>query len=322
MVRAATRRHRATGPHQGLREGLTKIKDIGWAGAQFRRTRQRYSALLMASLHRQSASLVHPNGPVRESSARLQRDGWGAAGSPVRTVVVDDHPLFRRGARELLERSGIFHVVAEAGSGREGLELAFSLQPDLLLLDVRLGDMDGHEALRRLRAAGSAVRVAIITASRDPEDLQSALRAGADAYLLKSAEPHALLAQLRRVVDGQLVLAEGLGESLARSIRDDRGSEALARAGLTEREHRILECISAGYGNQRIAEVLDIPEATVKVHVKRLLKKLGLHSRVEAALWCLNQARRVGPSGYRAQSPGQWMDPALAERCPDPVPLR
>jgi two-component system, NarL family, nitrate/nitrite response regulator NarL len=259
----------------------------------------------MASLHRPPGPLVHRNGPLRDSWAWQRPDGWSDAGSPVRAVVVDDHPLFRSGARDLMERSGAFQVVAEAGSGREGLELTLSLRPDLLLLDVRLGDMDGHEALRRLRAAGSDVRVAIITASRDPEDLRSALRAGADGYLLKSVEPHALLAQLRRVADGQLVLAEGLGECLARSIRDDRGSEALARAGLTERERQILEFIAEGHGNQRIAEDLDIAEATVKVHVKRLLKKLGLHSRVEAALWCVNQARRVGSSGYGARSPGQ-----------------
>lgn len=251
----------------------------------------------MASLHRPPASPVHRNAPAGQSWARPQPDGWSDAGSPVRAVVVDDHPLFRSGARDLMERSGAFHVVAEAGSGREGLELTLSLQPDLLLLDVRLGDMDGHEALRRLRAAGSDVRVAIITASRDPEDLRSALRAGADGYLLKSAEPHALLAQLRRVVDGQLVLAEGLGECLARSIRDDGGCEALERAGLTGRERQILECIATGRSNHGIAEDLDIAEATVKVHVKRLLKKLGLHSRVEAALWCMSQrqpARRQG----------------------------
>jgi two-component system nitrate/nitrite response regulator NarL len=211
---------------------------------------------------------------------------------PARAVVVDDHPLFRRAARDLMERGGGFRVVGEAGSGREGLELASSLQPDLVLLDVRLGDMDGIDALRRLRETGVESRVAVITASRDPADLRAALRAGADGYLLKSTEPYALLAQLRRVAAGQMVLADGLAESLARSIRDDRACEALERAGLTARERQILECIATGHSNLKIAAELQISDATVKVHVKHLLKKLGLHSRVEAALWCLDQRRR------------------------------
>jgi two-component system nitrate/nitrite response regulator NarL len=214
---------------------------------------------------------------------------------PARAVVVDDHPLFRRAARDLMERGGGFLVVGEAGSGRAGLELAASLQPDLVLLDVRLGDMDGIDALRRLRETGVASRVAVISDSRVPADLQAALRAGADGYLLKSAEPQALLAQLRRVAAGQMVLADGLAESLARSIRDDRGCEAVALAGLTVRERQILECIAAGHRNLKIAAELQISDATVKVHVKHLLKKLGVHSRVEAALWCLDQRRRGSP---------------------------
>jgi two-component system, NarL family, nitrate/nitrite response regulator NarL len=211
---------------------------------------------------------------------------------PARAVVVDDHPLFRRAARDLMERGGGFCVVGEAGSGRAGLELAASLRPDLVLLDVRLGDMDGIDALRRLRETGIESRVAIISDSRDPADLQVALRAGADGYLLKSTEPQALLAQLRRVAAGQMVLADGLAESLARSIRDDRACEAMELARLTVRERQILECIAAGHSNRKIAAELQISDATVKVHVKHLLKKLGVHSRVEAALWCLGQRRR------------------------------
>ena len=235
------------------------------------------------------------------SPSRVYRTAWPVSGRergeasarmPARAVVVDDHPLFRRAARDLMERGGGFRVVGEAGSGRVGLELASSLRPDLVLLDVRLGDMDGIDALRRLRETGVESRVAVITASRDPADLRAALRAGADGYLLKSTEPHALLVQLRRVVAGQMVLADGLAESLARSIRDDRRCEAMELAGLTARERQILECIAAGHSNLKIAAELQISDATVKVHVKHLLKKLGLHSRVEAALWYLDQRRR------------------------------
>lgn len=245
----------------------------------------------MPALQRQITSPSRVYGPAWPVSGRER--GEASARMPARAVVVDDHPLFRRAARDLMERGGGFRVVGEAGSGRAGLELASSLRPDLVLLDVRLGDMDGIDALRRLRETGVESRVAVITASRDPADLQAALRAGADGYLLKSAEPHALLAQLRRVAAGQMVLADGLAESLARSIRDDRGRrEAMELTGLTARERQILECIAAGHSNLKIAAELEISDATVKVHVKHVLKKLGLHSRVEAALWCLDQRRR------------------------------
>ena len=209
-----------------------------------------------------------------------------------RTVVVDNHPLFRRAVCDLIEGSGAYRVVADAGTGREAVDLALALAPGLLLLDLRLGDMDGIHALRSLREARVDTRVAIITASRDTADLQSALRAGADGYLLKDAEPTSLLKQLRRVTEGQLVLGDGLGESLARSLRADQACQAVEQAGLTGREREILQRIAAGCSNARIAEELGIAESTVKVHVKHLLRKLGLHSRVEAAVWCLNGGRR------------------------------
>lgn len=204
----------------------------------------------------------------------------------------------------MMEHGGGFKVVGEAGSGREGMVLIRTLQPDLVLLDVRFGDTDAAETLSKLHADRVETRVAIVTASRDPVDMQAALRAGADGYLLKTVEPKALLVQLRRVLAGELVLADGLGESLARAIRDDRKCEALDRAGLTSRERQILECIAGGFGNQKIAAELGIAESTVKVHVKHLLRKLGVRSRVEAALWCLNQARRAGRSGRLAGSHG------------------
>jgi two-component system nitrate/nitrite response regulator NarL len=208
-----------------------------------------------------------------------------------RTVVVDRHPLFRRAVCDLIESSGAFKVIAETGSGREAVDLALELAPGLLLLDLPLGDMDGIHALRHLRESRVDTRVAIITASRDPAALQSALRAGADGYLMKNSEPVSLLKQLHRVVEGHLVLGDGLGESLAVSLRADQTCEVLERAGLTAREREILQCIAAGCSNARIAVDLGIAEGTVKVHVKHLLRKLGLRSRVEAAVWCINGGR-------------------------------
>jgi two-component system, NarL family, nitrate/nitrite response regulator NarL len=234
-------------------------------------------------------------GSSAPSNDRIRRDEPGY-GPIARTLVVDDQPLFRQGARDLMERSGTFQVVGEAGSGLDGIQLASSLVPDLVLLELRLRDMDGAQVLRRLRESGLPTRIAVVTASSDPGDLHSALRAGADAYLLKNTEPPRLLAQLQQVVAGRVVLGDGLGEALARSIRENRSCEAIERAGLTEREKAILQRIAGGCSNRRIAEDLAIAEATVKVHVKHLLKKLHLHSRVEAALWCLNQRAHGGLS--------------------------
>jgi two-component system, NarL family, nitrate/nitrite response regulator NarL len=209
-----------------------------------------------------------------------------------RALVVDPHPLFRWAIRDLIESTGAFRVIAQTSSGRDAVESALALNPDLVLLDLRLRDMDGIQALRYLREARVDTRVAFITASRDSTDLQSALRAGADGYLTKDTEPASLLQQLHRVVEGRLVLGDRLGESLAMSIRADHTPEALERAGLTAREREILQRLADGCSNARIAILLQIAESTVKVHVKHLLHKLGLHSRVEAAMWCLNGGRR------------------------------
>ncbi|AGA31926.1 Nitrate/nitrite response regulator protein [Thioalkalivibrio nitratireducens DSM 14787] len=237
------------------------------------------------------------------SRSPAQEGGWQSLSrrsAPARALIVDDHPLFRRGARDLMEASGSFQVVGEAGSGSEGLDLALELGPDLVVLDLRLPDLDGPAALIRMREAGVQARVAIVTVSDDPEDLTTALRAGADGYLLKSTAPDCLLAQLRRIAAGHTVLGDGLGESLAQAIRTDRRCEALDRVGLTDREREILEQIALGLSNKEIARQLGIADSTVKVHVKHLLKKLSLNSRVEAALWCIQQGRHRDSAAARS----------------------
>ncbi|MCA1791459.1 MAG: response regulator, partial [Thioalkalivibrio sp.] len=124
---------------------------------------------------------------------------------PVRLVVIDDHPLFRRGVRQLVDIEGGFEVVGEASSGPEGIALAKQLHPDMVLLDLNMEGMDGNETLHALRAAGCTARVAMLTVSDQEDDLVNALRAGADGYLLKDTEPEELLRQLRQIVDGRLV---------------------------------------------------------------------------------------------------------------------
>jgi two-component system, NarL family, nitrate/nitrite response regulator NarL len=211
---------------------------------------------------------------------------------PVRLVVIDDHPLFRRGVRQLVDIEGGFEVVGEASSGPEGIELALQLQPDLVLLDLNMEGMDGNKTLQELRAAGCTARVAMLTVSDEEEDLVAALRGGADGYLLKDTEPEDLLRQLRQIVDGRLVLTEGLTEHLARAMRRRDEPASAEQPRLTPREREVLDLIASGLNNKLIARELNLSEGTVKVHVKHLLKKLGLRSRLEAALWAVEQQQR------------------------------
>jgi two-component system, NarL family, nitrate/nitrite response regulator NarL len=208
-----------------------------------------------------------------------------------RVLIIDDHPLFRKGARLLLEPETGFEVVGEASSGAEGVRLASELETDLILLDLNMAEMDGLETLRRLRLADPEARVVMLTVSDHEQDLVAALRTGASGYLLKDTEPEELLAQLRQVLEGHLVLSQSLTEHLMRAVRSDQEPTPVEQAGLTERELEILQGISEGLSNKHIARQLDITEGTVKVHVKHLLRKLNLHSRVEAAVWAVDQRR-------------------------------
>ncbi|MCU0841837.1 MAG: two-component system response regulator NarL [Thiobacillaceae bacterium] len=211
--------------------------------------------------------------------------------TPQRLLMIDDHPLFRKGVLQLIKPEPEFDVVGEASSGQEGLELAERLQPDMILLDLNMRGMDGVEVLKVIKSWGSDARVVMLTVSDEAADLVAALRAGADGYLLKETEPEVLLAKLKEAAAGQMTLSDRLAALLARSMRQDTRPRDPDEAGLTEQERRILDLIALGRSNKLIARELDIAESTVKVHVKHLLRKLGLRSRVEAAVWAVEQRR-------------------------------
>jgi len=202
-------------------------------------------------------------------------------------LLIDDHPMLRNGLKQLIALDETLQVVAEAGNGFDGVALAEQHDPDLILLDLNMPGLNGLDTLSRLREISLSGRVVVFSVSDHEEDVVSALKRGADGYLLKDMEPEALLKALHQAAAGQTVLSEALTPILVARLREDRPAPARDINQLTRRERDILQLISAGMTNKAIARKLAISESTVKVHVKYLLKKMNLKSRLEAAVWAL-----------------------------------
>ncbi|STQ91595.1 two-component system response regulator NarL [Iodobacter fluviatilis] len=210
-------------------------------------------------------------------------------------VVIDDHPLFRKGVIQLLALDSRFNIVGEAASGAEGLLVVEANNPDLVILDLNMKEMDGIATLRAIKELDLDSRVVMLTVSDQSSDLVAAVRAGADGYLLKDMEPEEIIASLAEALDGQMAIPERLGRVLALAMREDDGSERNAMmASLTEREREILGCLANGLSNKLVGRELGIAEGTVKVHVKSLLRKLNFRSRLEAAIWAVEQGIKQG----------------------------
>jgi len=209
-------------------------------------------------------------------------------------LVIDNHPLFRRGVRQLLALDPRMQLVGEASSGEEGIPLALNLDPDLVLLDLNMKGMNGIETLTQLREAGCAARIVMLTVSDSADDVVAAIRAGADGYLLKDMEPEDLLASIREALFGHMAISDSLAGVLAQALRGEAQSVVHDAGPLTDRERDILACVATGMSNKLIARELNITEGTVKVHVKNLLKKLNFRSRVEAAVWAVEHGIKRG----------------------------
>lgn len=203
-------------------------------------------------------------------------------------MLVDDHPLLRKGLQQLIGLADNLEVIAEAGNGEEAIALGTELDPDLILLDLNMQGMNGQETLSRLRDEGVTSRIVMLTVSDADEDVLEAISRGADGYLLKDMEPELLLEQIQRALQGKMVMSEAVTQVLASAIRKPQKTPTSSIESLTGREREIIELIAQGMSNKLIARALDISDGTVKVHVKHLLKKLGLRSRVEAAVWMVN----------------------------------
>lgn len=203
-------------------------------------------------------------------------------------MLVDDHPLLRKGLRQLLSFEPEFEIIAEAGSGAEALTIVSETEPDLIILDLNMQGMDGLETLKRFRDEGITSRIVMLTVSDNNEDVVKAISQGADGYLVKDSDPDELLEQIKKAASGKMVLSDVVNAALAAAIRRPAEKPAADINSLTNREYEILSLIAKGRSNKLIARELDISDGTVKVHVKHLLKKLNLRSRVEAAVWMVN----------------------------------
>jgi len=214
-----------------------------------------------------------------------------------KVLLIDDHTLFRAGLEDLLTRRGI-QVVAAVGSGEDGVKAAAELSPDIVLLDMRMPLMDGLTVLRQLRKNHPSLRVVMLTTSSNENDLVEALRSGARGYLLKDIEPDELVVSLREIIAGKTVVAPELAPVLARVVQGGETRVAEAKianpfSDLTPREYEILTLLAEGQSNKVIARNLGISDGTVKLHVKAILRKLNVSSRITAAVMAVEHNIRV-----------------------------
>ena len=207
------------------------------------------------------------------------------ATSPARLLLVDDHPMLRRGMADLLSLEMDIHVAGEANHGVEALNFLQETSVDLIVLDYNMPVMNGIEALKAIRERQIEGKVLLFTVSDNIKDVQDALALGVDGYLLKDMEPDEIVGNIRRILRGELVISPALAPILAAAIRKPVQPES--NPDLTERELQVLYMIRDGMSNKMIGNKLGIAESTVKVHVKHILAKISLRTRVEAAVWAV-----------------------------------
>lgn len=220
-------------------------------------------------------------------------DAPPAAAGAIRVVICDDHALFRRGLRMVLESEEDLAVVGEADDGEESIRIVDELRPDVVLMDVRMPRIGGIEATRSITEVLPATKVLMLTVSEDEDDLFDAIRAGAAGYLLKEISVDEVAGAIRCVVSGQSLISPSMAAKLLVEFRsmakrvDERQSMPLPR--LTERELEVLRLVAQGLSNREIAGELYISENTVKNHVRNILEKLHLHSRMEAVVYAVRE---------------------------------
>ncbi|WP_321795461.1 response regulator transcription factor [Caballeronia sp. J97] len=209
----------------------------------------------------------------------------------IRILLIDDHALFRSGVHALLQRQSDFEVVGEASEGLEGLKRAKQFLPDVILLDLNMPGLSGLETLKLLVQDVPQTAVLMLTVSEDLDELATALRDGACGYLLKSIETETLANAIRKAAAGQPVIADSMTAKLIASMRSPKATPvptpSAAVDPLTTRERDIMRELARGASNKEIARALMLAESTVKIHVRNILRKLNLTSRVQVAIYAV-----------------------------------
>jgi DNA-binding NarL/FixJ family response regulator len=204
---------------------------------------------------------------------------------PIRTMIVDDHALFRRGLEMVLEGEPDIELVGQASDGTEAVEKAAESLPDIVLMDIRMPRSNGIEACRAMKEAAPSAKIIILTISDEEEDLFEAIRAGASGYLLKDIPLDEVADTVRAVHGGQSLINPSMAAKLLTEFAAlARRAQELPAPRLTEREMQVLKLVARGMNNRDIAKELFISENTVKNHVRNILEKLQIHSRMEAVM--------------------------------------
>ncbi|MCX8086169.1 MAG: response regulator [Rhodocyclaceae bacterium] len=222
--------------------------------------------------------------------------------NPIRVLLVDDHTLFRKGLAELLERRGEISVAGIAGNGDEAMRLLQSAAPDVVITDLNMPPHGGLALIREIRASGFRGPVLVLTVSDAEDDLANAMSSGAQGYLLKDMEPDDVVDAVQRAVRGETVVAPAMTLKLVNLLQSGgQPTKSDALEQLTAREREILDYLAQGLSNKAIARALDISYDTVKLHVRHILAKLNLTSRVEAAVFAIERKASQGSQGGRGR---------------------
>jgi DNA-binding NarL/FixJ family response regulator len=215
------------------------------------------------------------------------------ADDPVRVLIADDHELFRRGLRMVLDDETDIEVVGEAGDGQQAVELARDQLPDVVVMDVRMPVLSGIEATRRIKEEEPNTRILVLTISDEEDDLYEAIRAGASGYLLKEISIDEIGDAVRSIDGGQSMISPSMASKLldefAAMVRKEQRKAEVPAPRLTPREMEVLQHVAQGMNNREIAKALFISENTVKNHVRNILEKLHLHSRMEAVVYAVRE---------------------------------
>jgi DNA-binding NarL/FixJ family response regulator len=214
-------------------------------------------------------------------------------GDTIRVIIADDHALFRRGLQMVLESEDDIEVLAEAGDGDEAVQLATEHMPDLILMDVRMPSHGGIEATREIKDNVPHTKILMLTISDEEEDLYDAIKAGASGYLLKEISIEEVAEAIRKVHAGQSLISPSMASKLltefASMAKKDEEKQQMPAPRLTDREMEVLTLVAQGLNNRDIAKELFISENTVKNHVRNILEKLHLHSRMEAVVYAVRE---------------------------------